>query len=318
MKFIRYALATLLIAVTAPFVTAQNDNNDLLVDIPVVPENITRLEQRCNYIVDKYWDHANMKSMFSSLNRLDKTFEQFLAFTPYATADTVQMAIDKLIKGVERADARNLDKLGRLAEKWVGSDTCEYASDDMMYMFANGIAQSKKFKGAEKERYAAIAKRLGNCRRGATVADFEFTTTDGTKAHLSDVKSQSYLLFFYEPDCIDCRIARTLLSQNFVLKTLQSHNMLRVIAIYPGEPDGEWSSDLESMPDLWVVGAAPDIDTMFTIDHSPQMYYLDRNYKVDSKGFGVESFLRYLDQFMNTTNNAGQSQGATEAPATAQ
>jgi len=34
--------------------TAQNNNNDLLVEMPVVPKDITLLDQRCNYIIAHY------------------------------------------------------------------------------------------------------------------------------------------------------------------------------------------------------------------------------------------------------------------------
>lgn len=282
---------------------AQTDNKpDLLVDIPKVPERIERLDERCNYMMMKFWERANLKSVFSSPDKLDATFGQFLAYAPYATADTVRLAIDNLIKGIEKADAKNLAKLGALAEKWCGHDTCEYASEELMMMFADGISKSKKFKGPEKARYQAMAKRLSNSRTGAIPGDFEFFYPDGTKGKFSDIESSSYLLFFYEPDCIDCRLGRTRLGQHYVIKTLQNHNLLKVIAIYPNEPDDQWKADIEAMPDNWIIVSSPDIDELFTITHSPEIYYLDKDRRIESKGFSVNTAIRYFDQFLNPQN----------------
>lgn len=270
----------------------------MLVDMPKVPENIEGLAQRCNYILDNYWKRANLKSAFSSHDRMDATFRQFLTFTPYATADTVHMAIDNLIKGVEKADARNLVPLARMAEKYCGTDTAEFASEELLLPFVQAVADSRKVKSPEKARYQALARKLHNSRLGATVADFEFTCPDGTTGHLSDVDRELVLLYFYDPDCLDCRLVRTRLSQDIAVKAFISQGFLKVIAIYPGEADAAWQEDTESMPDTWVIGANPEIDLDFTLERSPQMYLLDKDRKVMSKGFTDGEALRYFNQFI--------------------
>lgn len=270
----------------------------LLVDVPVPPDQITRLDERCNYIVNNFWKRLNYKGAFSSVDRLEATMGQFFSVTPFATADTVHMAIDELIRGVEKTDAKNLVTLARIAEKWCGTDSAEYASEELMLPFARAVAESKKVKSPEKIRYAAMAKRLANSRVGVAPADFEFTVPDGTLAHFSEVTQPTVLLIFYEPDCFECRLARARLGSDYVIKTLTDHNLLKVVAIYPGEPDDEWYADIESMPDGWVIGAAPDIDEWFTIKRTPQIYYLDADRKITDKDFSVDAAILYFNQFM--------------------
>lgn len=286
--------AVLLTATTGIY--AQNDA--LLVDVPVPPEQIQRLDERCNYIVDNFWKRLNFKSAFSSLDRMEATLGQFLSVTPYATADTVFMAIDRLIAGVEKADAKNLLPLARMAERWTVGDTAQYASEDLMLPFAKAVAASKKLKGADKEYYALMAQRMENSRVGATPADFTFTVPDGSIARLSEVTAPTVLIFFYDPSDFDSRLARTRLGNEYVVKTLIDHNLLQVVAIYPGEPTDEWQADVASMPDRWVIGAAPGIDRYFTIKGMPQIYFLDEDRRITDKDFNVDAAIMYFNQFL--------------------
>lgn len=282
---------------------AKAQDVQLLVDVPVPSDQLTRLDERCNYIVDNFWKRLNFKSAFSAQERMEATLAQFFSVTPYASADTVFRAIDMLTSGVEKADAKNLVTLAQMAERLCMGDSAEYASEDLMLPFARAVAASKKVKSPEKARYAAMARRLQNSRLGTVPSNFEFTVPDGSKALFSDITEPTVLLFFYEPDCLDCRLARTRLGNDFVVKTLISHNLLKVVAIYPGEPDETWLADIESMPDQWVIGAAPDIDLDFTIKRSPQLYFLDENRKITDKDFSVDAAIMYFSQFMRPQNN---------------
>lgn len=273
---------------------------DLVVPIPAVPEEMSRLDERCNYIVDNFWKNAAFKSAFSSLDKMDATVGQFLAFTPYADATVVHQALETLITGVEKADAKNLIKLARMAEKWTGSDTAEYASEELFYPFVKAVATSKKVKDPEKARYQALYRQLNNSRQGARVADFSFTCPDGSTGKLSDVTSPSVLLVFYEPDCIDCRLAKARLSSDYVLPALVKSGVLSVIAIYPGEADEDWQADALTMPDGWIVGAAPDIDLDFTINHQPEIYFLDRDRNVAAKGIQVDNAIAAFRSLIQT------------------
>ncbi len=292
-------------------------SSDLVVPIPTVPEELTRLDERCNYLVENFWKHASLKSAFSSLDKMDATFGQFLAFTPYADAKVVHGAIEELITGVEKTDAKNLIKLARMAEKWTGSDTSEYASEELFYPFVKAVSTSKKVKDPEKARFQALYRKLNNSRLGAQVADFSFTCPDGSIGKLSDLTTPSVLLIFYEPDCIDCRLAKARLSSDYVLPALVKGGALSVVAIYPGEADEDWKTDADSMPDGWIVGAAPDIDLDFTITQQPEIYFLDSDRNVAAKNIQVDNaiaaFRSLIESQMSGNGQRGNDNSSTEA-----
>ena len=281
---------------------ASAQTTDLLVDVPVPPAEIQRLDERCNYIVDNFWKRLNFKGAFSSQDRMEATLAQFLSVTPYATADTVHMAIDRLIAGVEKADAKNLLLLAQMAERLCGTDTSAYASEELMLPFARAVATSKKIKGPEKDYYASMARKLTNSRRGVAPADFSFTTPGNSTGKFSDITEPTVLLFFYDPDNFQARLARTRLANDFVVKTLTDHNLLKVVALYPGEPDSTWMADVETMPSGWIIGASPQLSDMFTIKTMPQLYYLDEDRIITSKDFSVDAAILFFSQFLQKRN----------------
>lgn len=287
----------------------------LLVTMPAPPDRLTRLDERCNYIVDNYWKTFNPKSSFSSLDRLDHTLGTFFTFTPYATADTVHQAIDYLIASVEKAGPNNLLTLAHYAEKWCGTDTSEYASEELYYPFVRAVALNKKVKGAERARYEHQFKQMEASRNGVVVPDFTFISPDGQRMHLADVTAPHVLLFFYEPDCIDCSLAKARLSADYVIQYMIRHNMLSIVALHPGVADGQWRESAASMPEGWIVGAMPDADDIFSIRHQPEIIYLDVDRRVQAKNVQVDNIIRAFRGMLGDMLNAPETDGGEDVNA---
>jgi hypothetical protein len=285
--------------IAASFAAPAQDYSDLLVEMPVVPKNITLLDQRCNYIISRYWDKFNPKSSFSSLDRLDKTFGQFICLTPYATADTVHMAVDHLIDVVQKAKPENLLTLAQLAEKWVYADTAEYLSEELYFSFVEAVVKNKKAKGPSRARFQAQYDQLLNSRQGCKVEQFNYIKPDGTTGSLSDITAQFVLIMFYDPDCLDCSMAKTRLSADYSVQKLIENNQLAVLAIYPDEPTDEWREDAAKMPENWIVGAYPDADRVYTMRRQPEIYFLNSNRVISVKDVPVDNIINAFKQFVN-------------------
>lgn len=274
MKMKKRILNILCALMVAVGVHGQTDSQ-LLVTMPVVPSSLTTLQSRSSYIIDKYWDTFNPKSSFSSLSKLDHTMDQFFSIAPYANADTLHASVGKLVDKVGKAKPDNLVILARIAESKVASDTSEYVSEEIYFPFVEAVATNKKIKSAEKARYAVQYQQLKNSMVGKQIADFQFTRPDGTKGNISDVKTDHVVLFFYDPECSDCRLAKARLAADIAVPTYINAGALSVVAIYPGDADTEFIESAKDMPENWVVGAYPDADRYFTMRTQPQFYYLD-------------------------------------------
>lgn len=252
--------------------TAPADPN-LLVTMPSPPDRLTTLTQRCNYIVDNYWKTFNPKSSFSSQGRLNHTLGTFFGFVPYSTADTVFMSIDGLLKQVAKAKPQNLLDLARMAEGWTYSDTAEVRSDELYFPFVEAVALNKKVKGAEKARFVYQYKQLLGSRLGQLAPDFEMTLRDGSKKKFSEVTPRHIILLFYDPDCDECRAAKTRLDADFTISTLIRRKQAAVVAVYTGD-DPDWAAASADLPETWVVGKAPEAETLYTMMAQPEIYYI--------------------------------------------
>ncbi|MGM9853683.1 MAG: DUF5106 domain-containing protein [Muribaculaceae bacterium] len=289
--------------------TAPADPN-LLVTMPSPPDRLTTLSQRCNYIIDNYWKTFNPKSSFSSQERLNHTLGTFFGFVPYATADTVFMSIDHLLQQVAKAKPQNLLDLARMAEGWTYSDTAEVRSDELYFPFVEAVALNKKVKGAEKERFVYQYRQLLGSRLSQPAPDFEMTLRDGSRKKFSEVTPRHVILLFYDPDCDDCRAAKTRLDADFTISTLIKRRQAAVVAVYTGD-DPNWAEASKDLPETWVVGHAPEAETLYTMTAQPEIYYiLGDTREIQAKDLSATELIEAFRQTFTRRTQKQQEQQA--------
>ena len=311
----------ILILIVVSFVTSANlsaQDTGKLFPYPVVPDSKTTLSQRCNYLVDHFWDRANIKQSFSTLARLEESFRDWIGFMPYATADTVHMAVDRFIKDVEKTGAKNLLSIGRMAEANLYSDTAQIRSEEIYLPFCKAVASNKKISSAERARFEAQAKILEHTQVGMRAPDFDYITPDGRKCNLKDVMSHNIILFFNDPDCLDCRMAKARLAADYHTKQLIDADLLKIVCIYPGEATDEWKAEAATYPEKWVAGAADGVDEFFALDDFPVFYYLNSRHKIVAKNLVLDNLLKAINLLDVQQQARAQQEAARDTTVTAQ
>ncbi len=295
--------------------TAAAAEPQMLVEMPTPPDEIVRMDQRANYILDNFWKNCNFKSIFSSMERLDYTMGQFFALTPLATADTVHIAINRLLKGVEKSAPKQLPELARIAERWTYADSAEYQSDELYLPFVKAVVDCKKVKGADRARFEAQYQILTSSSVGCTVPDFEFVRPDGTTGRFGEVDAPYILLMFFDPDCADCRLAKARFSADYAINWLCEKDILKIVAIYPGEDSDQWRAEALDMPDSWVKGSSADADTYFAMPTMPMLYYIDKQHIVRVKDIKPDNVLKAFHALVRSIVNNAQAADSAEPPA---
>ncbi len=292
MKFLRNAILPWLLAIAATFhMNAQTAGEGQYFPYPVVPENLTTLSERSGFFIENFWNHCNFKSAFSSVSKMQKAFNDYIGLMPYAEAEVVHRSIDKLIKEVSK-NPKNLLTLAEMAEGAFYSDTAAIVCDECYLPFAQAVASNKKISKAEKSRFEYQAKALGGSQVGMTAPDFTFVTPTGEKGSLSDMPDGAYvLLFFNDPDCDECELARVRLAADINLNDLIDRNLIKVMSIYPGEPTDEWKASTSTYNPKWIIGSAPEIDEIYDMRNPPVIYYLNGTHKILSKTFAIDNLL---------------------------
>lgn len=267
---------------------AQSDNR--LFPYPEPPKDMTNLYERCNYLVYKFWDQCNIKSAFSTKSKLNTAFGDWLGFMPYASADTVYLAIENFHKLFRKSGEQSYE-IAKMAETWLYSDSAQYRSDELYSRFVDEAVANKKIP-AEKRRYFERQKKiLDNSSVGKIVPDINLTKADGSKTSFFADSSSYTILFIYENDCFDCSLARVRLSADMVVNQLNDAGIVRVVSLYNGEPDAEFSTAVTAFPEKWINVASGETDSYFDIRVKPAIYYLDKDHKIIGKELSVDNIL---------------------------
>lgn len=258
---------------------------------PLVPDSISTLTGRATFMVEHFWDHCNFKSAFSSLEKLNGAFDTFAGLVPYAQADVAHASIDNLIKTVGKSP-KNLLSLAQMAEGAFYNDTSKIICDECYLPFAQAVASNGKLSAAEKARFAYQAGILAASQVGMEAPDFKYVTPDGTEKKFSDLPMGSYvLLFFNDPDCDDCELARVRLAADYSLNELIDRGQIIVVSILPSAPSDQWKEATTLYPAKWVVGASADIDGLYDMRQTPSIYYLNGKHEILSKTFDIDNLL---------------------------
>lgn len=292
-KLISFIFA--IIVLSSNIISAQTENR--LFPYPEPPKDMTNLYERCNFLVYKFWDQCNIKSAFSAKAKLNSAFGDWLGFMPYASADTVYMAIDKFHDSFKKNGKQALE-IAKMAESWLYSDTAKYRSDELYSRFVDAAVANKKIPSEDRKYFEAQKLILDNSSVGSKIPDIELIKEDGTKTSFYADSADYTLLIIYEGDCIDCSFARVRLSADMVLNQLNDGGIVRIISLYAGEPDAAFSEAVAPYPKTWLNVASPETAKYFEMRHKPAIYYLDKEHKVLGKDLVVDNILEAFRTLM--------------------
>lgn len=267
---------------------------------PVPPEDMTILGDRCDYLVSHFWDRCDFKSAFSKTEALNNTFGDWVSFMPYASADTVHAAIDRLLDKVKKSGPHTLG-LARMAEGWAHSDTTALYSEEIYYPFARAAAEHKKISNADKARFISHMRIMDNTRVGDKVQHLEYITFDGQQHTLDETTTQIIVIFFNDHECDACALARIRLSADINASALMRAGLLTVMSIEPAEMNDEWRVAVAGYPADWINGVSEDADEYFALRTSPSFLLLDGRHRVLAKDFDIEGLLAALATLRTNT-----------------
>lgn len=264
--------------------------DDKFFEYPQAPESLTTLSQRANFVVEHFWDRCNLKSAFSSRDKMAKAFRDYVTYMQFATKDTTITSINKLIKEVQKKP-KNMLTLAQIAEETLYGDSALFWSDELYLQFTNAVIKTKKISKADKARYEHHAKILTNSLTNSTLPNFEYETPNGEKQQFDSIKAPAIILFFNDIDCTDCQLAKVRLATDINLNKLIDLGVIKIVSIYPGEANEEWKMEASNYPKNWIVGACNDIYDMFDMRVIPTIYQLDENHKIIAKNLNVDGIL---------------------------
>lgn len=289
MKRIIYSII-FLIVLTAGAVRTSAATGDLF-PYPVPPDTMQLFQNRCNYIVNRFWDRCNFDRAMKEPEKFNTVFGDWISIIPHASADTAHVAIDNLLKRFTKKGDVTL-QLANMAENWLFSDTAQYLSPEVYLPFAKAAATNKKISKADRARYEGQVRILESSSVGATVPPIAIVKSDGTSGTLDEITGNSIFLFFNDPECMECSMARVRFNADPSTQELVKNGELTIVSIYPGETtDESWTKARADIPEGWQCIAMPEAYDYFDIRSLPAFYFLNKDHKVLLSGTNESYFL---------------------------
>lgn len=261
---------------------------------PAIPDSISSIQARYDYYVSHFWDRANPKGIFSSKPRIAAAFADYLSPLRFASVDTVRNSVARFMKSIEKQPSDVLF-VAELAERNLYGDSAEIWSDELMLEFLRPVLANKRVPKASKERLALIARQLENTLAGKPFKTVEYTAPDGAGMKWQPRPGVAAFIFFNDPECSDCNLARIRLKADVRANELVGANLLDIVALSPVEPDDAWKAQAVSYPKEWIVGANPDFDLEFDLRAgTPDFYVVDEQGNLLMKHATIEQILEIL------------------------
>lgn len=295
---IRQRILAILLTVCAavPAGAAAQQQAETYFPYPLIPDSISTLQARTDYLISHFWDFCDLKKAFSSRQKMAGAFKDYLTFMPHASARQVHRSIAKLMKALEKQPDDQLF-LARKAEEYIHSDSSEIYSDELYLPFAVAVAGNKRIDKASREPFAHQAKILSACQAGMPAPSFDFTDRDGlNRTFAPDTTAEVTVIFFNDPDCMDCVLAKARLKADIRASQFVDEGVMKIIAITPGDADDTWKDMAGSYPEQWIVGASSEVDEIYDIPTTPTFYVLDEKGNIALKRINIEALLSLISR----------------------
>ena len=290
-RFIKHLITTFVVLISAVMPAL---GEDTYFPYPQAPDEMQNLTQRSNYIVDRFWERCNFSNAFLSRDKMKQAFTDYINIIPYATTDTVEISIDNLI-GKVRKQPKDLLTLAQIAQETMYGPDAEFWSDDLYLPFVRAVVANKKIPKADKAPFRKQLKVLENCQTGIPAPGIDLTLRDGTKFNTDSLKAPLTILFVNSPDCTDCMMDRVKLAANVSAIRHIDDGKLQIVVIGTVPYSTEWAESMSAVPQTWVAGTNPDIDTILDIRIKPEIYILGSNHKILVKHATMDNIIPMLE-----------------------
>lgn len=263
---------------------------------PSVPDSITDFNARADYFVSHFWDRVDLKRAFSSKEKIAQAFHDYVAPMGIASADTVYASVDRFI---HRLDKQPKDQLyvAELAECNLYADSAFFPSDDLYVRFLAPVVANRKVDKAYKARYDAQLAQLRNSLVGQSMGELRFTDRNGRQMKFYPRQGQAVIIYFNDPDCSDCNMAKVRLMANARANELVESGELAIVALTPGDPDEQWLAHAAALPERWLAGADPDLDMQIDLRAGvPSFYLIDEQGILRAKALTINAILEILSR----------------------
>ncbi len=250
------------------------------------------VDESNEYLIAHYWDDFDLSdpALFGG-NRQSIVIAEYIKLLELSSDTTlVKRSIYSVLNRAQEINVSVFEAFISSMEYYLYDCDSQMRNEELYIPVLQFIVESDSIANIDKLRAKyQLALALKN-RVGDVAADFKYITNDGGEGSMHAIKSEYLLLFFYSPDCKDCKKLKRELAGSQAIKDLYQDGLLKILAI-------DVDADIElwrraSYPDMMINGYDNLSDiiskSLYNLQIIPSLYLLDAQKRVVLKECAVE------------------------------
>lgn len=256
--------------------------------VPQLAPAMMPQEEKIVYMAEHYWDKFDFADTVF-INEIDST-RMLTAMAVYARGyvpdSLVQRSMSRLMQ--KASTSKRMFEYFLMLANGVLHDPNSPLRDDERYIpVLEAAIASPLLDEYEKMPYEYDLKIARQNRVGREANDFYYTTADGKRHRMYDLKADYLIIFISNPGCPMCREVKETLLSSPQLNLLTERGKLKVLVLYPDTDLDAWREHLGDYPDAWMNGydANQSItkENLYDLRAIPALYLLDSKKQVVAK-----------------------------------
>lgn len=221
--------------------------------------------------------------------RLEVHFAEWLKGVLQLPEDAKRETVHKLMSDGNEYPESQL-KLMEIAEHYLADPNSPVRDEEMFIAVLEAFIESPGIDDDLKLRPTELLKVAKMNRKGTIANDFGYVDRNGVSGRLHELPGEYTVIYFFNPECADCKRASELLANCEALTKKVKEKKLTVMALYPDEDTLIWERHCRELPEEWTVAryATRDDASSYDLPAIPMLYLLDKDKRVISKDITPE------------------------------
>lgn len=268
-------------------------------EMVTVPNLLTDPQVRAEYAVEHYWDKFDFSdtTFIHSPEVTEQAFSNYIYLMGTIPREKAVSAIHSMLRKAE-VEKKMFTYLTDLYEKYLYDPNAPMRNEELYIPVLQFLVETPSLEEVHKIRPAHLLEVALRNRQGEAATNFVYELAGGKKGKLYDVKANHLILYFYNPDCENCREISEAMKKSQQINGLIAEGILKILSVYPDGDEQAWIDHLPEMPKTWINGQDKEVllknEEIYDLKAIPCLYLLDKEKKVVLKDATFEQIEAYL------------------------
>lgn len=268
--------------------------------LPIVPNMIQSEEERIAYLCEHFWDNLNTNDTI--LLRNSEKFEEYFAlYLTFLKSEPLDISTKNIASFLNKTGKNNewSELIMQMATKYLYHIESPLLSEELYIPFAQYALSTPNLSIKDSILYTLRLEVALKNRPGSIANDFSFVTSKGKQTTLHNSIERCTLLFFNDPECENCKEAKSQLIGNDIIRQMTENGTLQPIMIYTEGDSKVWKQHKHDCPKGWISGFDAEenirMRRIYELRAMPCIYLIDKDKKVILKDADINTLITYLN-----------------------